>query len=88
MQTQSVISPILTIMTYHRNIDKRNTTDANRTAYPSGAPELNHFFGGIRISQSLFFFLVFYRSLLVILYFIACFDLNLLITLFMTSSLS
>jgi hypothetical protein len=33
-------------MTYHRNIDKINTTDANGPAYPSGGPEFNYFFVG------------------------------------------
>jgi len=62
-------NPVLSsFMNYHRVCNKSNTTGATSgagTAYPFGTPEFIPGFNGVRVSQSLVFWVVFCRSLLV-----------------------
>jgi hypothetical protein len=52
------IPSLFSLMTYHLLCNKRNTmgaTNGTGTGNPSGAPEFNHCFSGVRVTQSFVF---------------------------------
>ena len=64
---------LYSFMTYRRVCFKRNPTGAFKragTAHPSGTPEFTTGFSSIRVAQYLVFYVMFCRSLFIILSFI------------------